>query len=153
MRNRTPAPMYVRLSSGHVVRAQTASSIQCGAKYARKEHLKRHVASQHTEEEKKFACPDCNRSFQRSDVLARHRKMNCLGELSDAELALSSIDARKERRLIKLQEKAQLDHLAHIAKINGNQTKVPVKATACKPCSQSKSVTIITIRRVRSLTI
>jgi len=47
----------------------------CGKRFGRGEHLKRHVRSIHTNE-KPYICPECNKPFSRFDNLSQHQKVH-----------------------------------------------------------------------------
>ncbi|OJJ39979.1 hypothetical protein ASPWEDRAFT_33325 [Aspergillus wentii DTO 134E9] len=70
----------------------------CNARYRRKEHLKRHEASKHTQQQV-FPCSICGRQFTRSDTLQRHvRKQHKITEpLNRARRACVSCHAGKSR--------------------------------------------------------
>ncbi|KAF4216785.1 hypothetical protein CNMCM8980_006013 [Aspergillus fumigatiaffinis] len=51
----------------------------CTAKYRRKEHLARH-ARKHIPTAQRLTCETCNKAFDRSDSLRRHRQLHLRGE-------------------------------------------------------------------------
>ncbi|KZV64207.1 hypothetical protein PENSPDRAFT_588754, partial [Peniophora sp. CONT] len=47
----------------------------CGKCFRRREHLKRHMLSLHTND-RPFRCPDCDKVCNRRDNLVQHRKIH-----------------------------------------------------------------------------
>ncbi len=72
--NTMSSPEYRRLSCA-----------QCGRSFARREHLKRHLAVH--DSENAYACSTCSKRFTRSDALARHEATHLL-----------STNGRKQKR-------------------------------------------------------
>ncbi|KZT42703.1 hypothetical protein SISSUDRAFT_979905 [Sistotremastrum suecicum HHB10207 ss-3] len=87
-----PVPNLIKKSRGRRVPTRTVSDSeetrptsrnyvcevkQCGKRFSRGEHLKRHIRSIHTNE-KPFKCPfhSCDKYFSRFDNLTQHQKVH-----------------------------------------------------------------------------
>ena len=63
----------------HISIKHTDNKIECnncGRKYSRKEHLKRHLCGSIPIKMKNFSCRYCGRRFHRKDVLKKHEKIH-----------------------------------------------------------------------------
>src|SRR5690606_37390269 len=82
---------------------------QCGRRFRRQEHLKRHYRSLHTRE-KPFSCPECGKKFSRSDNLSQHTRIHGSGaivmdivdnvDLLDGDNMVRSVDGEELGRIL-----------------------------------------------------